>query len=115
MTFDPNAEINLSLPFGHCGYAPDIGDAEFEGIRWLMDTLERIVNKGRGHRSYTQACATVNFIKETIDCLERLHDEAHTHDKKVADLEKQLRIVTRRCETLEALVEETDEDRSVHG
>lgn len=81
-------------------------EEQLAGIQWMLETLGKIRSKGEAHDNYANARGAHNGLMELLQAVSNLQSAAAANGQAQAKLEEELIAVTRRCETLEMMIEE---------
>lgn len=85
-----------------CRYLPPVTDDEVGATRWLVATLQRVVE--RGGENAQRAANAIKMLAGMADHARKMHEIAHDQDATIAKLHEALEQLERRCETLDLLV-----------
>lgn len=87
-----------------CRYLPPVTDDEVGATRWLVATLQRVVE--RGGENAQRAANAIKMLAGMADHARKMHEIAHDQDATIAKLHEALEQLERRCETLDLLVDD---------
>ena len=97
------AMFPITVPAPHCKYEIKWTTEELMALRWLADTLNKIVQKD-GHRNQDNAARAMTGLFKFTEYERKMHPLFHKLEEKLKKSTERCRELERRCESLELVI-----------